>query len=249
MIFARPGDPYLAVLGGAPTGLVGTLTVQIENTDGTTAVPATAAGIVEVEPTVYVATNPAPDDPGNYILVWLNGEERMPEDMVVGVDHPATLTPDPLAVAWRPSVAEVGALLRARTKDDGGNELGTFTAATRPTNAQVEYLISQATGHVASKVGTTDELCTPELTSKARHVTVLYTALLIELTYFPEQVARNISPYSQHKVLYDDAEKELLEGYAEKCGGGGDGEVVGGDGSLPSYGFGDDTLIGRRTIL
>ena len=39
-----------------------------------------------------------------------------------------------------PSVADVGALLRVRTKDINGEEVGTFNDDTRPTSAQVIYI-------------------------------------------------------------------------------------------------------------
>jgi hypothetical protein len=42
-----------------------------------------------------------------------------------------------------PSVADVAALLRARTKDVNGEEIGTFNDDTRPTSAQVLTLIER----------------------------------------------------------------------------------------------------------
>jgi hypothetical protein len=50
------------------------------------------------------------------------------------------MTTDPL----RPSVADVALLIRARTKDADGREVGTFTDETRPTDEQVEEHISAA---------------------------------------------------------------------------------------------------------
>lgn len=102
---------------------------------------------------------------------------------------------------WTPELAAVGALLRARTKDDDGNELGTFTADTRPTGEQVTALIPDALGDVASVVG--NEIPEP-LRSQARFVVALGTAMLVELSYFPEQVGTVTSPYDNLKVLYDE---------------------------------------------
>lgn len=103
---------------------------------------------------------------------------------------------------WKPAVQAVGSLLRSRTKDTNGNELGTFTPATRPTNTQVEDLIVQATGAVESAIGGSELLAA--LWPAATAVSVLGTALLIELTYYPEQVTSGRSPYTQLKELYDE---------------------------------------------
>jgi hypothetical protein len=102
---------------------------------------------------------------------------------------------------WSPEVADVGALLRARTKDSMGNELGTFTDDTRPTGTQVEVLIGQATDDVATEVA--NEIPEP-LWDMASSVVVVGTALLIELTYFPEAVATGRSPYTEMSKLYAD---------------------------------------------
>lgn len=84
MIYAKPGAKYTAVLNAGVTGLVGTLTVQLEKADGTTAVAPTTAGIVEVEPTVYAAAAlVAPTTAGTYIVVWDNDGTRAAEELVV----------------------------------------------------------------------------------------------------------------------------------------------------------------------
>lgn len=89
MIYALPGGTYTAVLNAGVTGLVGTLKIQLENADGTTAVGATIAGIVEVEPTIYAKDdNVAPDKAGTYIVVWNNAGERASEELIVTADLP-----------------------------------------------------------------------------------------------------------------------------------------------------------------
>jgi hypothetical protein len=52
-----------------------------------------------------------------------------------------------------PSVLDVAALLRARTKDSNGMEVGTFNDDTRPTSAQVLTLIDQAVADVQAWLG------------------------------------------------------------------------------------------------
>ena len=100
--------------------------------------------------------------------------------------------------------ANVAALLRARTKDRGGIELGEWTDETRPTAGQVDETIALAARTVAAKVGTPAEAC-----GDVFAVAVEYeTACLIEKSYFPEQVESGRSHYDQLRAEAD----AVLEG-------------------------------------
>lgn len=110
-----------------------------------------------------------------------------------------------------PSSDVVGSILRTRTKDTNGNEIGTFNENTRPSGVEVASLILQGAGDLALVVGTRD---LPELLWESAKVVAAYrTACLIELTYFPEQVALGRSPYPQLKELYDEALVALKAAY------------------------------------
>lgn len=113
---------------------------------------------------------------------------------------------------FAPSADVVGAILRTRTKDTNGNEIGTFDENTRPNGVEVASLILQGAGDLALAVGTPDLPDT--LWDSARTVAAYRTACLIELTYFPEQVAAGRSPYAQLKELYDESLKALVAAYA-----------------------------------
>lgn len=107
---------------------------------------------------------------------------------------------------WPVSVAAVGSVLRARTRDTQGNEVGTFTADTRPTADQVTLLLNTAVGDLAAAVGTD----LPEkLWPQAAVVAAYKGAMLVELSYFPEQVATGRSPYEQIRELYLEALRSL----------------------------------------
>jgi hypothetical protein len=125
---------------------------------------------------------------------------------------------------WAPSAADVGAVLRSRTKDTNGNELGTFTAATRPTDDDVDALIATAVADVSAETGPVPD----EIQDAARRVTALRAACLVELTFFPEQINNGRSPYEQLKVLADDAFKRLTVQVGELQDGGelGDTELL-----------------------
>lgn len=101
---------------------------------------------------------------------------------------------DPLTIAWRPTVDDVAALIRARTKDASGNELGTFTDKTRPTDAEVNQLITNGCAKVASVVGWD---LPADAEHEATHLAAIWTACEVELSYWPEQVRTDRSPYAQ----------------------------------------------------
>jgi hypothetical protein len=117
---------------------------------------------------------------------------------------------DPQTLNYVPTVAEVGALIRARTKDTAGNELGTFTDATRPTGDQAEAESLFAVDQVWGRLGQNPEAAgitaaTTALFPQARRAAAIYAAMLIELSYFPEQIQDDQSPYDRLKELYDQA--------------------------------------------
>lgn len=101
---------------------------------------------------------------------------------------------------WMPGLEQVGALIRARTRNTLGVEVGTFTADTRPTDEEAHRVLVQACQDIVSEVG--HNLPAP-VWNIADSVGALGTALLIELSYYPEQINSGASPYIQLKELYD----------------------------------------------
>jgi len=143
---------------------------------------------------------------------------------------------------WPVGVAAVGSILRARTRDTQGNEVGTFTPDTRPTEDQVASLINTAVGDLASSVGAD----LPEtLWAQAAVVASYKGAMLVELSYFPEQVATGRSPYEQLRALYLEALAALKLGLSSSAPGSAPG-----DPDAPVYAFPEasrlDTVLGRQ---
>lgn len=121
----------------------------------------------------------------------------------------------------RPTVDDVALLLRARTKDSHGNEVGTFDDDTRPTAEQVEEQIDTAVALVGMRLPPTDQL--PVALQPAVAALVAYRAALrIEKSYFPEQVRSDRSAYDQLKEEYTDD----LAALQEALEGGASGEMV-----------------------
>jgi hypothetical protein len=128
-------------------------------------------------------------------------------------------TPDPL----RPAVEDVAALLRARTKDAEGREVGTFNDETRPTDVEVEIHIDAAIGLVSVRFPPTlDVRWQPAF----RSLVAYRAALRVEKSYFPEQIRTDRSPYDELRQEYlDDLEalSAAVAGSGEDAGYGNTG--------------------------
>lgn len=121
------------------------------------------------------------------------------------------VTPEELA--FEPNVVDVAKLLRARTENSAGVQQGTFTATTRPQFQDVAAIIDFATRFVVSAV---DSDIPEESFPSASAVIALYSAMIIELSYFPEQVNTPRSPYEQYKALFDQELQVLLTSVARE---------------------------------
>jgi hypothetical protein len=118
---------------------------------------------------------------------------------------------------YTPVLADVGAVAATRTKDKYGNVTGTFSADTTPTNTIVSGLIEDAVEKVSIRIG--DDI--PEgLWSDAKDVVALRTAMLIESTYFPEQMQNARSPYQVLKTQYDEDLMNLVNSIYHVSTGG-----------------------------
>lgn len=99
---------------------------------------------------------------------------------------------------WAPPVADVGALLHARTYVDS-LERGTFDTDTRPTGAQVQKLLDFADGDLLSKIG----IAIPErFWPEARRLAAIQAASLVESSYFPNEIDTDRSAYRQYAAMY-----------------------------------------------
>lgn len=199
-----------------------------------------------LEPVDADPANPAPRDfttdlaaldPGYYRFTWVKADASV----FVG---DAVLFP--AAPEWTPAVADVGALIRARTKamGSGGEELGTFNDQTRPTGSEVERLIEKAVRRVRTAIS--GEPCTQELRQNAAGAAALYAAMLVEQSYFPESTAGG--SFAALQALWKEQISDLKSAVDELCGGQGPGgEGAGSGGSAPVW-YGDDRpLIGPLT--
>lgn len=124
--------------------------------------------------------------------------------------------PEGSSVNWRPTVDEVGNMLRMRTIDSNGNEVGTFTSDTRPTYEQADEAIDQAVQDLYpifkaivpdAPINATNS--SPEAYREAvSALAATRAALIIERTHFGKEVASGNSPY---KLMWDDYRQQLLQ--------------------------------------
>jgi hypothetical protein len=116
----------------------------------------------------------------------------------------------------RPTVEQVATLIRARTKDSNGLEVGTFDGDTRPTADQVEKLIDASVALVGMQLPAAAALPV-ELGPAVAAVVALDAACRVEKSFWPEQVQSERSPYALLKVEYDEALAALKD--AVEAGG------------------------------
>lgn len=147
-----------------------------------------------------LTTDAASEDAISFRLVFIDA---------IGTELPTSPVPavSPEVRVWRPTVMDVAALTRTRTKGEFGDEPGTFNETTRPTGDQVERIIDQAVVDVLGVFTASD--VPAEVQEEAKRVAALRACLYVELSYFPEQGADN-SPYLQLRNLADAAMQQLV---------------------------------------
>jgi hypothetical protein len=138
-------------------------------------------------------TTAATLDSGWYRIVWLDSLSNQ------------QATDPVLNARFRPSVSDVAAFLQARTRVNGA-EQGTFTTETRPTANDVERLIDRATQQIVATVSLdpaafTDGLAPVGADAILREAISMRAALLIEGSYFPEQINSDASPFAQYTAV------------------------------------------------
>lgn len=210
------------VVGVVPSGLAVKCQIQW------TVVEADSAAIA---PGVYL---------GKWSVLFSAGQPMtFPTKGFLWIEVEESLTDTQLSIGVRPSNQQVAGLLRARTKAAGGKELGVFAdGQTRPGATEVEGLIDDALDEVLGKVVGIDSTQVPGSAYNApgsryerriRGAVALYAAVLIETSYWPEQVRATQSPVTVYQQLYSSRIKSLIaedktgqpEGMGDSTGSGG----------------------------
>jgi hypothetical protein len=158
---------------------------------------------------------------------------------------------------YTPGLAEVGALERDRTVDEFGNEVGTFTAATRPTDTEAMSIIQNAVEDAMTVFGEdipdapgdkTSVTYDPNALREAAKTAVAYhSAALIELSHFGEQVARGNSPYQEYEDQWENLRDRVIRAIESAGGESPAGDTTGSQN--PQFVFPEDAggMIGWGT--
>lgn len=119
---------------------------------------------------------------------------------------------------WEASVADVAALLPQRTKGEYGSD-GEFTDEGTPTKKQVENILEKAASRIAGKLElkSGEDICATGPLELAEEVHALRAAMMVELTYFANQLRTDQSPYEKLKEQYDEGIKDLITAYKTQC--------------------------------
>lgn len=98
---------------------------------------------------------------------------------------------------WVPSLRDVAVHIRNRTVERASNKfLGTFTSKTRPTDEEAWETIGLAIDDIEADTGRLDRPGIGPVSWKAvKSLAALRAAMLIERSYYGEQIGTNKSPY------------------------------------------------------
>jgi hypothetical protein len=162
---------------------------------------------------------------GFYNFVWRTSDAEPPEYEVmipIQILDTGALLPDGTGIGGAdypdvdvaqvtPSLDEVARLERTRTVDSGGNDVGTFTSDTNPTDAEVGDLIDQA---VSDVLGAFPSQFDPEHYGQCKKVITLYAAMLVEGSHYKEQATARggLLPWENE---YNTAQRMLEESIDE----------------------------------
>lgn len=116
--------------------------------------------------------------------------------------------PSPIG-AMRPSLEDLGSILRVRTvvPGSGGKEEGTFNTKTRPTAVEAEAIITNAVAQTLLSTG-------PDIPERfwepAKTVILYMAAVLLELSFYKNEIDKGISAYPAYQQLYKDSLDGLI---------------------------------------
>lgn len=117
-------------------------------------------------------------------------------------------TPD----EYKPALTDLGAIMRARTRNELGDLLGTFNDETQPTDTEVKGLIDEALNLVSPRLGGT---VPDRVADLARSIVTLRAAMLVETSYAPEgDGPEGATAYDRYEKQYESA----LEAYDMAAG-------------------------------
>lgn len=112
-----------------------------------------------------------------------------------------------------PTLADVGAILRARTRSDAtGAEIGTFDTTTRPTGVEVTDYVTHAEAEVRLRLPA--DIPT-DLEPYVKRLVAIRAAMFVELSYDPDRTGDE-SAYARLKEMFDSGMAALMDAAADQ---------------------------------
>ena len=109
---------------------------------------------------------------------------------------------------YTPTVQDIAAMLRARTRTSYGDLMNDFTDETEPTGEDVQGLIEIAVDDVSGAIGTNIPV---EFQATAKVLVTYLAAANVELSYWPTQAAATNSMYDKLMARYNTRLTQLME--------------------------------------
>ena len=168
--------------------------------------------------------------------------------------------PDEFDPRFRPTTKSVAAYIKNRTVDPQNNYIGDFTADTTVTADEVNSLIDQAGDMVLAALRWDPDASIPPIPDDnipaARALIALFTACMVEVTKFSEQIARQVSPFPYLKEMFDGmlSQKQAELGIQPPTTGGGGGglslwDLVANEYGQAQYAFPDNQMVNWDTAF
>jgi hypothetical protein len=242
MITVEQNTQFQAVLFSNRTGLEAALTAEIIRPPSEVVFGPVGGATVAGDGNIYIVTLMAPAaDDDLYLIRWDGPSLSAVEELRVIEGAPPSQ-----ALGLMPDVADVGALIRFRTKQRGTNvELGTFAPAsapydegTRPTREEVERLIGMAVEDVANACSISATSIPIQLRNMGRALAAKGAAMLVEVSY-PEQINSDRSAFNALRSLYNDALPRFCAAVSDAIAADPTAEQT--ENLLPLYYFDDST--------
>lgn len=212
MINAVVNQPFSALLSDYTPGVAAELRVEVyDPATGATILAASGTGVTEPRAGTYRVSRTVPTA-GSFQLRWsrtgLSADINIGEEPIIARVVAIPVSPDSI----RPSLDDVGAILRARTAVMG-TEKGTFDDTTRPTGTEVDELVDMAVAELALLLP--DNIPDRYLLF-AQRLVALRTAMAIEISYDPDRLEADSTAYDRLKDMYDSGLRALLDGIADR---------------------------------
>lgn len=155
-----------------------------------------------------------------------------------------------MADEWIPIVDDIAAVLHARLVEAGGARAVTFTDDTQPTATQVETLIAQQSALVLVDTGPLDALAcasSANILAAARALIAQRVALIVELSYWPEDVGDERNASQAWNLLVERDQPKVVAAARECRAASNADDDDAGPAMRPRGSFGAPITVGRKT--